>query len=103
MTNRKKKLYKAVFMNLRDRNNINPAQVMMDFEFSARTAAKEVWNKTRLRGCNFHYCQSIRRKAKSIPSLAVLLMKKPSANVCLRMFMRLSLLPVNRVQKGLQV
>lgn len=103
MSNRKKKLYIAVFAYLRDRFGINPAHFMMDFETSSRKAAREVWPDIKVYGCNFHFNQAVRRKAKSLPRLSLALQRNRAARTTLKMFMRISLLPADRVKKGFKV
>lgn len=82
---------------------MRPRKIMSDFELPARNACKEIWSDIHVFGCNFHYAQALRRKAKSIPQLSRLLMQNRNASIVLKMFMRLSLLPVNRVQNGMRV
>ena len=97
MNNRKKQLYKKIFRFLKDEIHINPEQLMMDFEFSARKAAKEVWNGIEIRGCNFHFAQALRRKAKTFPRLSFMLRQNQAARTALNMYIRLSILLANRV------
>jgi hypothetical protein len=77
-----------------------PNTAMSDFEHALRLAILEIWPHIQKRGCNFHFCQAIRRYARSIQHLAALLVDSQIHKECLRMFLRLSLLPRPRVQAG---
>ena len=103
MTDRKKMLYKKIFVFLRETMHLRPKKLMMDFELAPRKAAKETWTGIKVLGCNFHYNQALRRKAMSIPGLSRLLKRNRRANENLRMFMRVSLLPLNRFRNGMMV
>jgi hypothetical protein len=122
MTNKKKELYKLVFPSepnilmkninilkffrkvfdcLRDDYNLKPGKIMSDFEDAMRFAAIGCWPSVELKGCWFHFGQSVLRNAKSFPSLAQELKKSHQANRILTMFQRLALLPPDKVQSGL--
>jgi MULE transposase domain len=75
-----------------------PILATSDFEQAIRSSLRKVWPTIQLVGCNFHYCQCLRRKAASLPELSL----KISAihHKVLVMFMRLSLLPICNVGVG---
>lgn len=101
MQNRKQKLYAKVFKYLRDIHQIQPSIVMMDFEKASRNAAKLIWKTASIRGCWFHFCQALRRKAMKIPKLARKLQKDKITKVIVHMFMALALLPLSSIREGL--
>lgn len=72
---------------------------MCDFEQAVRAAAHKIWPDVQVSGCNFHFCQALRRKAKSIPGLCA---PNDIAHHILKMFMRLSLLPISKISEGLR-
>lgn len=78
-----------------------PTTFMSDFERASRNAAVQVWEDIELIGCNFHFCQALRRKASSLPELAGQIRGQTTHHDILKMFMRLSLLPLERVDEGL--
>lgn len=108
MTNRKQLTYVELFEYLRDAIFLRddgqvlvPLTFMSDFEKASRSAAKAVWPDIELVGCNFHFCQALRRKAASLTELSRYLNGHSAIYTSLKMFMRLSLLPLNRVEEGL--
>lgn len=81
----------------------SPSSAIMDFELALRNSVKKIWPDIEVRGCNFHLCQSFLRKAKNIPSLSKKLKKKNSLHhQTLKMFMRLSLMPMDLVKRGIE-
>jgi hypothetical protein len=79
-----------------------PRTFMSDFERAARSAGSEVWPDIELIGCFFHFCQALRRKAASLPSLSTRITGDTDHHNGLKMFMRLALLPLDRVLAGLE-
>ncbi len=79
-----------------------PTSATCDFEQAIRLALSEVWPGIQIVGCNFHFCQALRRKARSLQSLSVMVSANGTIqHKILLMFMRLSLLPLDRVIVGL--
>lgn len=99
--------YTEIFKFLRDAifsfdgTERHPSSCTSDFEQAIRLALLEVWPNIRRIGCNFHYCQSLRRHARSIQTLAPNLVPGLIHHKALKMFMRLSLLPLERIDAGL--
>lgn len=104
MTHRNAQLYKEIFSFLRDELSLTPTKVMSDYERAIRLAVKDVWPRSSISGCNFHFCQALRRRvATKHPEIVRLMRYKNSAKVALRMFMRLSLLPNEKdIKKGIK-
>lgn len=109
MKNKTENAYKDVFEFIKDvvlkcnKCFVAPAEVVMDFELAMRNAFKCVWPETVMRGCNFHFTQSLLRKAKKIPLLSNKMNEKHHHFHILKQFMRLSLLPLNLVKNGLNL
>lgn len=110
MTEQSEENYTHVLKFIRDAvlpgNNCfsTPSAALSDFEPAMRNAIRKVWPKIEVRGCNFHLCQAFMRKARKIPSLAKKIKKRnkfPHRHVLIQ-FMRLSLLPENRVKNGIK-
>ncbi|KAG5682152.1 hypothetical protein PVAND_011524 [Polypedilum vanderplanki] len=107
MTAQSQKQYAAVFtlMNMAvfsfDGVKRKPVSVTCDFEKAMRRGLVEVWPGINCYGCNFHFCQALRRKATSMTELACKVTGFSQHHQTLRMFMRLSLLPRDRVPTGL--
>lgn len=105
MTKKDRNQYKKLFEFLRDGLDIVPGTIMCDFEAASRRAAREVWNGVKVYGCNFHYCQALSRKAKKFARLRKALNVRGANNnakKALKMFMRLSLLPIRHVYDGIR-
>lgn len=108
MEGRKYEDYFCLFEFLRDALNINPGTLMADFEKAVRKAAKVIWPACKVEGCMFHFCQAVRRKARSYDEIAALLECNRSsqtrfiANNIIRMFMRLCLLPTCKIEEGIR-
>lgn len=107
MPDRLKKTYISLFEFLRDAAfcfdgiQRTPATFMSDFERASRQAANSVWPDIELIGCNFHFCQALRRKASSLPELCSKIRGQTLHHTTLKLFMRLSLLPLESVFDGL--
>lgn len=107
MEGRKYEDYFYLFEFLRDALQINPGSLMADFEKAVRKAAREVWPACKVEGCMFHFCQALRRKARSFEEIAALFCSPSSrtrfqANKIIRMYMRLCMLPTCRIEEGLE-
>lgn len=106
MPNRLKLTYVSLFEFLReaifcfDGTERTPLTFMSDFERASRVAASTVWPGIELIGCNFHHCQALRRKASSLSELSSKIRGRTIHHDILKMFMRLSLLPLEHVNDG---
>lgn len=78
-----------------------PGKVMCDFEQALRNAIKDVFDVD-ANGCNFHFCQANRRNARKVKEISALLFAGTQHHQLLTMFLRLSLLPVNRMMAGFE-
>lgn len=100
--------YLYLFKFLRDALSIEPGSIMADFEKAVRKAAKEVWPACKIEGCMFHFCQALRRMARSMEEITKLLEKtqpiriKSQAHTILKMYMMLCLVPLPRVDEGIE-
>lgn len=108
MPDKTKVTYISLFEFLRDAifcfdgTERTPRTFLSDFERASRVAATSVWPDIELIGCNFHFCQALRRKASSLPELCRKIRGQSLHHRILKMFMRLSLLPLHQVEDGLQ-
>jgi len=110
MTEQSEENYKYVLEFIRDAvlpgNGCfsSPSAALADFEPAMRNAIRYVWPNIEMRGCNFHLCQAFMRNARKIASLSKKIKQKkkfPHHRVLIQ-FMRLSLLPENRVENGIK-
>lgn len=99
MEKRTSDLYFYVFEYLRDSFNIKPGSIMIDFELASREAAREVWPDSSIDGCNFHFAKALRKKASKLGFLSRNY-KSKEIRTTLRMYMRLSLLPIEKITEG---
>lgn len=87
--------YAAIFSYLRD--NVfcfdgtlrTPVSATSDFELAIRLALLQIWPNINVYGCNFHFCQTLRRQARSLESLSANLVAGVLHNKVLTMFTRL--------------
>ncbi|XP_008182264.1 uncharacterized protein LOC103309191 [Acyrthosiphon pisum] len=62
LPNKKKKTYIRLLQSLKTLNcNLKPKTVMLDFEIGAMTALKKEFSDIKIRGCHFHFAQSVWR------------------------------------------
>ena len=107
MSHRTEEIYTKVFKFIKDvilpANNCfhSPINVTVDFEMAIRNAVKNVWPEINVFGCNFHFCQALRRKARSMDYLLERIENSPKHAEILMMFMRSSLLPLNMINDGI--
>ncbi|XP_070504252.1 uncharacterized protein [Chironomus tepperi] len=79
----------------------SPQTVSLDFEMAMRNAVRNIWPQINVSGCNFHFCQALRRKASTIDYLFEAIERSPKHKEILMMFMRSSLLPLEMVYDGI--
>lgn len=102
-TCRSQKQYTEIFKHLQsmlldfDSVERKPASVMFDFEKASRRAARVVWPEAEVLGCNFHFCQALRRRAIATFSTAF----HGTLHQAVKLLMRLSLLPIELIDEGL--
>lgn len=107
MPGKKQQLYEHFFHFFKNallsigNKTIKPVEVMMDFEKAMRNAIQKLFPGIIVRGCNFHFTQALRRKAIQIESLSRNIFHNSQHHQALKMFMRLSLLPLERVENGI--
>ncbi|XP_055338485.1 uncharacterized protein LOC129588333 [Paramacrobiotus metropolitanus] len=99
--------YRRFFTILRDAmihksrsENVGPEFMLMDFEQSAIIAFRKVFPGTKLRGCNFHFGQSLYRKLVALghgPTYAT----DAEFSISCRMLFALAFVPVEDVEQAL--
>lgn len=98
-------MYTSVFEFIRDavlpanKCPYSPKSATMDFEMGMRNAVKNVWMDINVFGCNFHYCQALRRNAMDF--LQDRIENSPKHKEILLMLMRSSLLPLDMLHDGI--
>jgi hypothetical protein len=80
-----------------------PSVATCDFELAMRSALKAVHPDIRTVGCNFHFCQALHREAQRDAFLSTNVTGPTPQHETLLMFMRLSLLPIDRVDAGFRM
>lgn len=101
MSNRTTETYKAVIEYIEENVfRLEPASLMTDWELGMRNALKICYPHSVLRGCWFHYCNSLRKKFIAL-GLNDLLKADECAKNISRHFMSLPLLPREHFQTGL--
>lgn len=78
----------------------SPVSAITDFEQSIRRALIQVWPQINRAGCNFHFCQSIRRKALSMDRISKYMTGVNIRHRVVKYFMRISFLPLDRIDAG---
>lgn len=78
---------------------LSPTEFMTDFEGGQRKALKMVYPNAVLRGCWFHYCACIRKKAMKL-KLKPLLDDNSGATEVYKKIMNLPLLPSRYIERG---
>lgn len=79
-----------------------PKMAVSDFERAIHLALVKVWPDIQCSGCNFHYCQALGRKARKLGVLVGDIDYRKISHKGLLMFMRLSLLPLDRIDAGIE-
>lgn len=72
--------------------NWNPIKILIDFERAVITAVETVLPNTEIKGCYFHFCQALVKRAKKLK-----LTKKRSHLKHLALCLALPLLPINMI------
>ena len=107
MPNKKQQTYMVLFDFIKKsvlkfgNKKRKPVTAMSDFERGLRNAVEASFPGIILRGCNFHHLQALRRKARKISTLATKVFKNSHHHFVLKMFMRISLLPIEKIDSGL--
>lgn len=95
--------YEIVFKFVRDAvfgSTRTPQRATADFEQAILAALQNTWKGIGITGCNFHHAQAIRRKASKLTGLSSKISGDTMHHTILLMFMRISLLPIDRVETG---
>lgn len=101
MSKRSKECYSAVFDYIEDNIfKLEPDEFITDFECGMRSAINKCYPNAVLRGCWFHYCQSIRKNMLRF-GLYSLLKTNYRARFIKKAIMSLPLLPADKFQEGL--
>lgn len=100
MTRKTASCYTAAFQYIETHVfNLEPAEIMTDFEAGMRNSIKTVYPKTRLRGCWFHFCYALRKKSLQL-GLRPLINSNRHAKLVFKELMSLPLLPAANIVQG---
>lgn len=100
MSNRTAESYSEVF-NFIEKNifNLNPLEMMTDFEAGMRNAIRKCYPGAALRGCWFHYSDAIRKRFLKL-GLHSILKSSSDARLIKYQLMSLPLLPAQNFEEG---
>lgn len=99
MSSKETKLYEEVFKVLKYNHGFEPSNIMLDFEAASRKAAKSVFDESSIRGCWFHFEQSIYRKARKL-GLVKENIESHEIDIIIKLFQNLPLLPTDKIEEG---
>lgn len=100
MTTKRTDCYAAIFNYIEDNVfNLLPRQFTTDWEQGLRKALLQVYPKTELKGCWYHYCMALRRKSLSL-GIGKLLNRNENAAEIYRQLKCIPLLPANFIEDG---
>lgn len=78
---------------------MEPTEFMTDFEAGLRKSIKEIYPKSKLRGCWFHSCKAVRQNAIRL-GLYALLKNNSEAKFIFKSLLCLPFLPENLIMDG---
>lgn len=90
-TRKTEQSYKAIFHYIEEIFHLEAKQFITDFETGLRKALKEVYPNSVLRGCWFHFCNSVQKKCDEL-GLRSILNKNPEAKLFKKAIMSIPLL-----------
>lgn len=103
MSCRTAECYKAVFKFIEDNIcELKPTEFITDFELGMRKAINDFYPNARLRGCWFHYCRAIKRKATSL-GLFIFIRDDKKANRIYYKMLMLPLLPSQQFMEAYNI
>lgn len=102
MSTRRKVLYKKVFEFLRDELDINPGIFTSDYETAMRNAAREVWPRTRMPGCVFHFRQAVKKNYRRLVKEPQNIVLKRRCRKIKQMAFNWQMLPARKMKKGMK-
>lgn len=79
-----------------------PATAMCDYEKGLRNSLVKVWPNIEVNGCLFHFSKALREHAKEIKELSTKIKNGTIHHKTLLLFSRLALLPLDRIDKGIE-
>lgn len=98
MNSMDQKHYEAVFKYLIDRYKVDVDIVKTDFELAVINAVKAKWRNSKHECCYFHFCQAIHKNfGKKVDA------KTKDHWQIEKLFLKLPMLPLNLIKKGLEI
>ena len=108
MPGKEQKLYETFFHFIKHAVLIygnkrrKPISAMADFERGLRNAIIKNFPNIQVLGCNFHHVKALKQRARKTHGLSTKIFKNSQHHFILKCFMRISLLPINRIDAGLE-
>lgn len=93
---RTKNVYRAIFRKMKDLG-ISIRLFMCDYENAVRKAFGEIYGTSILKGCWFHFCQSLIRNVKSL-RLGNEYKSNVEINEIVRLYFSLSFVPIDQIE-----
>lgn len=83
--------------------NLQPAQIMLDFEVGLRLAIKKVFPECELKGCFFHFGQCQQKFVAKQSRLFAEIRNNPIVKRLFHKFLSLALLPATNILEGFEI
>lgn len=100
LPNKNKNTYKRLLTELKKiQTNVEPSTVMMDFETALHISFQEIFENTRIKGCFFHFCQSVWRHIQTIHEVRQKYIEDTMFALNLRQLLALAFVPTQDVVK----
>lgn len=101
MTRKTAECYDAVYKYIEENIfQLERDQFMTDYEEGMRSAISNHWKGVEIRGCWFHLCRALWRRACKLGMSRKYLQKNSDAMQILKRLMCLPLVPANRIDEG---
>lgn len=100
--NRKQEMYEEVFKYLRDKFHLQPKSLTTDFELASRNAFKKVFPDILLKGCHFHFTQSLIKKVKYL-ELGEYYNSNKDLNLIIKYYMNLCFIEISEMEEYLGI
>lgn len=98
MKHRSSSDYDSLFTTLKKITSTEPTYIIIDFEMAVLKSLKNVFTKTQVFGCLFHFGQTIWRKV-GVLKLTNEYINNPTINYYFRLFLSLVFVPQNETRK----
>lgn len=104
MTGKKRAQYEELFEFINEHIlNLQPAQILLDFEVGLRLAIKKIYPECEVKGCFFHFGQSQQKFVAKQPRLFAEIKCNPTVKRLFHKFISLALLPATNILQGFEL